>query len=81
MAKLPPNTVQFRNDVPDDARPADAEQARRVVRQALAGMRHEMDVRDEDGAPDRQAWIELERVAVRLMLAAYYRNHNPAVAA
>jgi hypothetical protein len=56
-------------------------QAKRVVMRALADMRAGMDIRDADGAPDRKSWISLEREAIRLMLAAYYRNHNPVGAA
>jgi hypothetical protein len=38
-------------------------------------MRAGMDIKDADGAPDREAWMALERQAVELMMAAYYRNH------
>jgi hypothetical protein len=81
VAQLPPDTVQISTAIPQDSHPRDVGQAKKVVRDAFADMRHGMDVRDEDGAPDRQAWIELELAARRLMLRAYYRNHNPAVAA
>lgn len=76
-----PNTAKFSTLVPADAHPADVKAARIVVREALASMRHAMDISNEDGAPDRQAWIELELAAIPLMLRAYYRNHNPSVLA
>ena len=75
------DTATFSTAVPFDAHPEDVKAALRAVRQALADMRHAMDIRDEDGAPDRQGWIELERAAVPLMLRAYYRNHNRSVLA
>ena len=75
-SNIKPNTATFSTLPPNDTAPRDLKQATAAVRQALADMRHAMDIRDEDGAPDRQGWIELERAAVPLLLRAYYRNHN-----
>jgi hypothetical protein len=74
-----PNTTTMSTLPPEGTAASDLRAATKVVRTALADMRHEMDVSDEDGAPDRQGWIELEQAATSLLLRAYYRNHNHAV--
>lgn len=82
MATAPkPGTATFSTLPPKDTAPRDLQQAKGAVRTALADLRRAMDVSDEDGAPDRQGWIELERTSIALLLRAYYRNHNASVLA
>lgn len=59
-----------------EATPQTAKRIRFAVTQSLADMRASMDVESADGAPERNAWIQLERDAISLMTVAYLRNHE-----